>query len=136
VRAAGLDHGWRSRTYQRLMAAKGQEAQVRASTYFRFPQSLLASWAKLRLARAGQSLSCRLPLNYEVHHGPVTRSESALRISGGASSEKLKHFGGHTPFGRPGMPAELAGIYVQLADERGSFATGQIYGSSGGAVQP
>jgi NAD(P)-dependent dehydrogenase (short-subunit alcohol dehydrogenase family) len=68
-----------------------------------------------------------------VAPGPVW---TPLQVSGGASSEKLKHFGGHTPFGRPGMPAELAGIYVQLADERGSFATGQIYGSSGGAGQP
>jgi hypothetical protein len=34
------------------------------------------------------------------------------------------------------MPAELAGIYVQLADNRSSFATGQVYGSAGGAGQP
>jgi NAD(P)-dependent dehydrogenase (short-subunit alcohol dehydrogenase family) len=59
-----------------------------------------------------------------------------LQVSGGASPEKLKKFGGHTPFGRPGMPGELAGIYVQLADNQGSFATGQIYGSSGGSGQP
>jgi hypothetical protein len=38
--------------------------------------------------------------------------------------------------GRPGMPAELAGIYVPLADNQGSFATGQIYVSSGGAGPP
>jgi NAD(P)-dependent dehydrogenase (short-subunit alcohol dehydrogenase family) len=59
-----------------------------------------------------------------------------LQVSGGASAEKLKNFGGQTPFGRPGQPSELAGIYVQLADNQGSFATGQIYGSSGGAGQP
>ena len=35
-----------------------------------------------------------------------------------------------------GMPAELAGIYVLLADSQASFATGQIYGSSGGGGQP
>jgi hypothetical protein len=34
------------------------------------------------------------------------------------------------------MPAELAGIYVQLADNQSSFATGQIYGSAGGSGQP
>jgi NAD(P)-dependent dehydrogenase (short-subunit alcohol dehydrogenase family) len=38
--------------------------------------------------------------------------------------------------GRPGMPAELGGIYVQLADNQSSFATGQIYGSAGGSGQP
>ena len=68
-----------------------------------------------------------------VAPGPVW---TPLQVSGGASSEKLKEFGGQTPFGRPGMPVELAGIYVQLADNRGSFATGQIYGSAGGSGQP
>ena len=68
-----------------------------------------------------------------VAPGPVW---TPLQVSGGASPEKQKAFGGKTPFGRPGMPAELAGIYVLLADSQASFATGQIYGSSGGAGQP
>lgn len=68
-----------------------------------------------------------------VAPGPVW---TPLQVSGGASTEKQKSFGSHTVFGRPGMPAELAGIYVQLADNRGSFATGQIYGSSGGTGAP
>jgi NAD(P)-dependent dehydrogenase (short-subunit alcohol dehydrogenase family) len=68
-----------------------------------------------------------------VAPGPVW---TPLQISGGASAEKQKRFGSQTPLGRAGMPAELAGIYVQLADNHGSFATGQIYGSSGGAGQP
>jgi NAD(P)-dependent dehydrogenase (short-subunit alcohol dehydrogenase family) len=59
-----------------------------------------------------------------------------LQVSGGASQEKLKKFGSMTPMGRPGQPVELAGIYVQLAAEDGSFATGQVYGSAGGAGQP
>jgi NAD(P)-dependent dehydrogenase (short-subunit alcohol dehydrogenase family) len=68
-----------------------------------------------------------------VAPGPVW---TPLQVSGGASAEKQKQFGGQTPFGRAGMPAELGGIYVQLADNQSSFATGQIYGSSGGAGQP
>jgi NAD(P)-dependent dehydrogenase (short-subunit alcohol dehydrogenase family) len=68
-----------------------------------------------------------------VAPGPVW---TPLQVSGGASAEKQRTFGSHTVFGRPGMPAELAGIYVQLADSQGSFATGQIYGSSGGAGPP
>jgi hypothetical protein len=47
-----------------------------------------------------------------------------------------EEFGGKTVFGRPGQPAELASIYVQLAASDGSFATGQVYGSSGGGGQP
>jgi NAD(P)-dependent dehydrogenase (short-subunit alcohol dehydrogenase family) len=68
-----------------------------------------------------------------VAPGPIW---TPLQISGGASAEKQKKFGSQTSLGRAGMPAELAGIYVQLADNRGSFATGQIYGSSGGTGQP
>jgi NAD(P)-dependent dehydrogenase (short-subunit alcohol dehydrogenase family) len=68
-----------------------------------------------------------------VAPGPVW---TALQVSGGATQEKLKSFGGKTPLGRPGQPAELASIYVQLAASDASFATGQIYGSSGGAGWP
>jgi NAD(P)-dependent dehydrogenase (short-subunit alcohol dehydrogenase family) len=68
-----------------------------------------------------------------VAPGPVW---TPLQVSGGASVEKQKEFGSQTSVGRAGMPAELAGIYVQLADNHGSFATGQIYGSSGGTGQP
>ena len=50
--------------------------------------------------------------------------------------EELEKFGGQTVFGRPGQPAELASIYVQLAAADASFATGQVYGSAGGTGQP
>src|ERR1700722_15055126 len=68
-----------------------------------------------------------------VAPGPIW---TALQVSGGATQAKLEKFGGNTPLGRPGQPAELASIYVQLAAEDTSYATGQIYGSSGGAGQP
>ncbi len=68
-----------------------------------------------------------------VAPGPIW---TPLQVSGGASQEKLKHFGGQTPLGRPGQPGELGGIYVQLTDNHGSFATGQVYGAAGGSGQP
>jgi NAD(P)-dependent dehydrogenase (short-subunit alcohol dehydrogenase family) len=68
-----------------------------------------------------------------VAPGPIW---TPLQVSGGATQEKLKKFGGQTPLGRPGQPAELASIYVQLAADSGSFANGQVYGSSGGSGQP
>ncbi|CAL1517816.1 SDR family oxidoreductase [Chitinophaga sp. MM2321] len=68
-----------------------------------------------------------------VAPGPIW---TPLQVSGGASQEKLKKFGEKTPLGRPGQPAELASIYVQLAANDGSFATGQIYGAAGGSGQP
>ena len=68
-----------------------------------------------------------------VAPGPIW---TPLQVSGGATMEKVKKFGGDTPLGRPGQPAELASIYVQLAADDASFATGNIYGSGGGKGQP
>ncbi len=68
-----------------------------------------------------------------VSPGPIW---TPLQVSGGATQEKLKEFGGSTPLGRPGQPAELGSIYVQLAANDASYSTGQIYGAAGGSGQP
>jgi len=68
-----------------------------------------------------------------VAPGPIW---TPLQVSGGATPEKLEKFGGRSPMGRPGQPAELASIYVQLAASDASYATGQIYGAAGGGGQP
>jgi NAD(P)-dependent dehydrogenase (short-subunit alcohol dehydrogenase family) len=68
-----------------------------------------------------------------VAPGPIW---TPLQVSGGTTQEKLTKFGEKTPMKRPGQPVELASIYVQLASSSGSYATGQVYGSSGGAGQP
>lgn len=68
-----------------------------------------------------------------VAPGPIW---TPLQISGGSTPEKYKHFGKKTMFGRPGQPAELASIYVQLAAHDASFTTGNIYGAGGGQGQP
>ena len=68
-----------------------------------------------------------------VAPGPIW---TPLQVSGGATQEKLEHFGGMTPLGRAGQPAELGSIYVQLAASDASYATGQVYGAAGGSGQP
>jgi len=68
-----------------------------------------------------------------VAPGPIW---TPLQVSGGATMEKLEKFGGDTPLGRPGQPAELASIYVQLAAADASYANGQVYGAAGGSGQP
>ena len=68
-----------------------------------------------------------------VAPGPIW---TPLQISGGAPEQKYQTFGNTTVLGRPGQPGELASIYVQLAADDASFATGNIYGSSGGQGQP
>lgn len=68
-----------------------------------------------------------------VAPGPVW---TPLQISGGQPEAKVVKFGETTPFGRPGQPAELAPVYVLLASAEASYATGQVYGVSGGSGYP
>ncbi|MFL5811036.1 MAG: SDR family oxidoreductase, partial [Flavisolibacter sp.] len=68
-----------------------------------------------------------------VAPGPIW---TPLQVSGGATQEKLVKFGSDTALGRPGQPAELASIFVQLAADDASFTTGNIYGAGGGKGQP
>ena len=68
-----------------------------------------------------------------VAPGPVW---TPLQISGGAQPQKYEKFGADYPLGRPGEPAELASIYVQLAAQDASYTTGNIYGAGGGGGQP
>lgn len=68
-----------------------------------------------------------------VAPGPVW---TPLQQAGGSTPEKLQGFGKDTALGRPGQPAELASIYVQLAASDASYATGQVYGAAGGGGQP
>ncbi len=68
-----------------------------------------------------------------VAPGPVW---TPLQVSGGQPQDSIEKFGSVTPLGRPGQPAELASIYVQLADANASYATGQVYGAAGGNGNP
>lgn len=68
-----------------------------------------------------------------VAPGPVW---TPLQVTGGQPPDHIPHFGQGTPLGRAGQPAELAGIYVLLASNESSFATGQVYGAVGGEGGP
>ena len=46
--------------------------------------------------------------------------------------EKVKSFGGDTPLGRAGQPAELAPIYVMLASDESSYVSGARIAVTGG----
>lgn len=59
-----------------------------------------------------------------------------LQVTGGQPTDKLPSFGKDTPLGRPGQPAELAGIYVLLASPESSYTTGHVYGAVGGRGGP
>ncbi|WGF90848.1 SDR family oxidoreductase [Marinivivus vitaminiproducens] len=46
--------------------------------------------------------------------------------------EAVEGFGGNTPLGRAGQPAELAGVYVMLASNDSSYMTGALVPVTGG----
>ena len=48
--------------------------------------------------------------------------------------EKIESFGGDTPIGRVGQPAELAPAYVLLASDEGSYITGAVIPVTGGRL--
>jgi NAD(P)-dependent dehydrogenase (short-subunit alcohol dehydrogenase family) len=61
---------------------------------------------------------------------------TALQVTGGQPPDEVPEFGKETPMGRPGQPAELAGIYVLLASPESSYSTGQVFGAVGGRGGP
>ena len=57
-----------------------------------------------------------------------------LQPSGGQLPEAIPSFGGDTPYGRPGQPAEIAATYVMLASPQSSFMTGELVSNTGGTM--
>lgn len=66
-----------------------------------------------------------------VAPGPIW---TPLNPCGGASKEKLEHFGESTPMGRPGQPNEVAPSFLFLACEDASYMSGQVLHPNGGMI--
>ncbi|MCW2412545.1 MULTISPECIES: SDR family oxidoreductase [unclassified Sphingobium] len=66
-----------------------------------------------------------------VAPGPIW---TPLNPFGGATKEKLAHFGESTPMGRPGQPNEVAPCFLFLACEDSSYMSGQVLHPNGGMV--
>jgi len=66
-----------------------------------------------------------------VAPGPIW---TPLNPFGGASPEKLEHFGEDTPMGRPGQPNEVAPAFLFLACEDSSYMSGQVLHPNGGTI--
>jgi NAD(P)-dependent dehydrogenase (short-subunit alcohol dehydrogenase family) len=66
-----------------------------------------------------------------VAPGPIW---TPLNPCGGASAEKLEHFGEKTPMGRPGQPNEVAPAFLFLACADSSYMSGQVLHPNGGQV--
>ncbi|MBG6236200.1 NAD(P)-dependent dehydrogenase (short-subunit alcohol dehydrogenase family) [Pedobacter sp. CAN_A7] len=114
-----------------IIATTSVQATDPSAELFDYAQTKAANTAYVR-SLAKQLAPKGIRVN-GVAPGPIW---TPLQVSGGATMKKLKSFGGDTPFGRPGQPAELGSIYVQLAASDASYSTGQIYGAAGGGGQP
>jgi NAD(P)-dependent dehydrogenase (short-subunit alcohol dehydrogenase family) len=114
-----------------IIATTSEQANDPSAELFDYAQTKAANTSYVR-SLAKQLAEKGIRVN-GVAPGPIW---TPLQVSGGATMEKLKDFGGATPLGRPGQPVELASIYVQLAANDGSYATGQVYGAMGGGGQP
>ncbi|WIW90339.1 SDR family oxidoreductase (plasmid) [Sphingobium sp. V4] len=66
-----------------------------------------------------------------VAPGPIW---TPLNPCGGASREKLEHFGEGTPMGRPGQPNEVAPSFLFLACDDASYMSGQVLHPNGGTI--
>lgn len=66
-----------------------------------------------------------------VAPGPIW---TPLNPSGGASPEKLAHFGEDVPMGRPGQPNEVAPAFLFLACDDASYMSGQVLHPNGGTI--
>jgi len=66
-----------------------------------------------------------------VAPGPIW---TPLNPSGGASPDKLEHFGESTPMGRPGQPNEVAPSFLFLACDDASYMSGQVLHPNGGTI--
>ncbi len=114
-----------------IIATTSEQAMEPSPDLYDYAQTKAATTNYVR-SLAKQLASKGIRVN-GVAPGPIW---TPLQVSGGATQEKLKEFGGQTPMGRPGQPVELASIYVQLAASDASYATGQVYGAMGGGGIP
>lgn len=99
------------------------------------PSKILLDYAPTKAAIAAFTKALAKQLGPEgirvnaVAPGPYW---TALQCCGGQPQEKIEQFGASAPLGRPGQPAEIAPLYVTLASQENSYASGQVWCSDGG----
>ncbi len=113
-----------------IIATTSEQATVPSPNLYDYAQTKAATTSFVK-SLAKQLASKGIRVN-GVAPGPVW---TPLQVGGGANAEKQKSFGATTALGRPGQPAELASIYVQLAANDASYTTGGIFSADGGGGQ-
>ena len=101
--------------------------QIGSALFFDYSQTKAANIAFAQ-SLAKQLASRGIRVN-AVAPGPYW---TPLQISGGQTPERIPVFGSTTALGRPGQPAEIASLFVQLAADDDGFTTGMTYNTNGG----
>ncbi|MCS2163345.1 SDR family oxidoreductase [Scandinavium sp. H11S7] len=99
------------------------------------PSAILLNYAQTKacLAVFTKALAKQLgPKNIRVNAVAPGPYWTVLQPSGGQPQEKVREFGKSAPLGRPGQPVEIAPLYVTLASDACSYASGQVWCSDGG----
>ncbi|MCS2172215.1 SDR family oxidoreductase [Scandinavium sp. TWS1a] len=99
------------------------------------PSAILLDYAQTKacLAVFTKALAKQLgPKNIRVNAVAPGPYWTVLQSSGGQPQEKVREFGKSAPLGRPGQPVEIAPLYVTLASDACSYASGQVWCSDGG----
>lgn len=100
------------------------------------PSDVLFDYAQTKAANRAfaQSLAKQLaPKGIRVNAVCPGPFWTVLQTSGGQPQQKYMEHGASQPLGRPGMPVEIAPIYVLLASDEASYITGEFYGAVGGS---
>jgi NAD(P)-dependent dehydrogenase (short-subunit alcohol dehydrogenase family) len=112
----------------------GSAIIITSSEQAQNPSAHLFHYAQTKAANTNYAMSLAKQLGPRgirvnaVAPGPIW---TPLQVSGGSTQERLVRCA-NTALGRPGQPAELASIYVQLAAGDASFASGETYRAHGG----
>src|SRR4029079_12836295 len=102
-----------------IIGTTSEQATEPSAELYDYAQTKAATTSYVR-SLAKQLASKGIRVN-GVAPGPIW---TPLQVSGGATQEKLKEFGGATPMGRPGQPAELALISLLFDANTDSYLTG------------
>lgn len=123
---AALDHLGRGGAIVNCTSVVGYKGSEELVDYASTKGAITAFTRSLSASLAGKGIRVN-----GVAPGPIW---TPLNPMGGATPEKLEHFGEDTPLGRPGQPWEVAPSFLFLACEDANYMTGQILHPNGGII--
>lgn len=123
---AALDHLPRGGAIVNCTSVVGYKGSEELVDYASTKGAITAFTRSLSANLAGKAIRVN-----GVAPGPIW---TPLNPMGGATPEKLEHFGEDTPLGRPGQPWEVAPSFLFLTCEDSNYMTGQILHPNGGVV--